>query len=211
MHVQRFAVFFLLLLVILPTAVSAQKADVGITFGGAFASDAKSTFSCLSSVICLGQFTQNFITGNQFSLAVTPAYQLFNRKPVSVDVELPIARVPGQRLTLSGFPGTIGHFNSTFVVPGLRARLFPRAPASPFVSVGAGIAHYSIIGTTKGALQFGGGLDIKTQIPHVTLRLEVRDFLTGDPNFGRSPGFVSGQSGLHRHNVLAGGGPVITF
>ena len=77
---------------------------------------------------------------------------------------------------------------------------------------GGGWAHYSLntAGTTenKGALQFGGGLDFKTGLPVLGFRAEVRDFLTGVPTF--NSGFLT-ETGLHHHNILAGGGIVLRF
>ena len=52
------------------------------------------------------------------------------------------------------------------------------------------------------------GLDFKTGLPLLGFRAEVRDFLTGVPTF--NSGFLT-QTGLHHHNILAGGGIVLRF
>jgi hypothetical protein len=64
----------------------------------------------------------------------------------------------------------------------------------------------------KGALQFGGGVDIKTGIPLLGFRAEVRDFVTDQPDFGIVSIQTVGSPSLgRRHNVLAGGGIVLRF
>jgi hypothetical protein len=82
------------------------------------------------------------------------------------------------------------------------------------VSVGGGWARYSLntagLTQNKAALQYGGGLDFKTGLPLLGFRVEVRDFVTGDPDFGSS-GIFTPNSGLHHHNILAGGGIVLRF
>jgi hypothetical protein len=39
----------------------------------------------------------------------------------------------------------------------------------------------------------------------------VRDFVTGDPNFGLTSVLAGNDSGLHHHNILVGGGIVLRF
>jgi hypothetical protein len=90
----------------------------------------------------------------------------------------------------------------------------PGFPVSPFVSIGGGWAHYNLSGPSmnKGALQFGGGVDIKTGIPLLGFRAEVRDFVTDQPDFGIVSIQTVGSPSLgRRHSVLAGGGIVLRF
>ena len=89
-----------------------------------------------------------------------------------------------------------------FVTPALRVKFAPGFPVSPWASIGGGWAHYNLTGisTNKGALQFGGGVDINTGIPLLGFRAEVRDFVTDQP------AFQNGES--HRpwaHQALDGG------
>jgi hypothetical protein len=81
--------------------------------------------------------------------------------------------------------------------------------------VGGGFAHYHVTDETseRGALQFGGGFDFKTGIPLLGFRIEARDFVTGQPNFGiiESTFQQSQKDSGHRHNVFAGGGVVLHF
>ena len=93
-------------------------------------------------------------------------------------------------------------------------KFLPGAPVSPWASIGGGWAHYSLkdasLTQNKAALQYGGGLDFKTGIPALGFRAEIRDFVTGDPDFNLGSLF-STKSGLHHHNILAGGGIVLRF
>jgi len=209
MQWKRFAVLFLFLMPAFWGAL-AQKADVGLVVGGSFTSDTKGS-GCPANLPCiLGQpLTETIRTGHQFFFQGEAAYRLSDFKTASLYIELPVAVIPSQRVTESFFCCTLAHLTTTFVTPSFRVKLLPKAPVSPFVSVGGGWARYSISQRleNKGALQYGGGADVKTPFPHLAFRLEVRDFLTGDPGFTG----LGGQSGLHHHNILPGGGVVFTF
>jgi len=225
MKAKWLAVTFLMLFFTVCTAW-AQKAEVSAVFGGSFASDSHLTF-CPPGLNCNGFTTVNKLqTSHQFSWGFAGAYHLGDFKTASLYVELPIARINSQKISFPFFFNNNGleRLHSTFLTPAFKVKLLPKFPISPFGSVGAGWARYAndnFLGTkttNKGALQFGAGFDIKTLIPHVALHFEARDFLTGDPNFASvisSGGFIrppiGGQAGLHRNNLLVGGGPVVTF
>jgi hypothetical protein len=223
MLAKRF-VLLLIFLLSVSTAALSQKADVAFVVGGSFVSDSKVLFA----VPCLlppcpasPTFLNNVKTDHHVFLEGTPAFQLLNAKVASLHIEVPIAGIPSQttRVITSTPPSVVlDHIDTTFVTPSLRLKLLPGAGLSPFVSVGGGWAHYSLThgSNSKGAVQYGGGIDFKV-FPHLAIRGEVRDFVTGDPNFslaGVIAGSLTGsstESGLHRHNVLAGGGVVFAF
>lgn len=223
MLAKRFALLFFLLLSV-STAALAQKADVAFVVGGSFVSDSKVVFAipCLVPPCpATPTFLNNVKTDHHVFLEGVPAFQLLNAKVASLHVEVPIAGIPSQttRVITSTPPSAVlDHIDTTFVTPSLRLKLLPGAGLSPFVSVGGGWAHYSLThgSNSKGAVQYGGGIDFKV-FPHLAIRGEVRDFVTGDPNFslaGVIAGSLTGsstESGLHRHNVLAGGGVVFAF
>jgi len=216
-----FLVFFLLAV---STAALAQKADVAFVVGGSFVSDSKVVFA----VPCLvppcpatPTFLNNVKTDHHVFLEGTLGFQLLNAKVASLHLEVPIAGIPSQTvrvITSTPVSAVLDHIDTTFVTPSLRLKLLPGAGISPFVSVGGGWAHYSLAhgSNSKGAVQYGGGIDFKV-FPHLGLRGEVRDFVTGDPNFSLAgviaPGLTGSgsESGLHRHNILAGGGVVFAF
>ncbi len=207
MFLKRFAILLSALLAF-SILSQAQRADVSFVAGGAFASDAKetSTIICITAP-CPSQFTIR--TSPHVFYEGTGAVRLANFKLTSLHVELPVAGVPSASLG-----GTI-RITSVFVTPSLRIKFAPNLPVSPFVSIGGGVVHYSVTNETnyKGALQFGGGADIKTGIPLLGFRAEVRDFVTGQPTFGVLNSLISPtqKNNDRRHNVLVGAGIVLRF
>lgn len=134
----------------------------------------------------------------------------------SLYIELPVVGVT-DREAPAGFIG--GHFSSVFFTPSLKLKVLPDSALSPFLTAGAGFAHFNSTFTvrtgpfsvgdmstsnTTWATQVGGGLDVKTPIPVLGLRLEVRDFLTGLPDTNLT-------SSVSHHNPFAGGGLVLRF
>jgi opacity protein-like surface antigen len=108
-------------------------------------------------------------------------------------------------------------YRSFFVTPALRANLFPGAGLSPWVSVGGGMGYFKEsstlefggpnpgnTGTTSGAFQFGGGLDVHL-LRNLSVRGEVRDFFSGVPQLNVDTGKT------RQHNFLVGGGVVWHF
>ena len=212
---------FSVLLVILCASVYAfgQKADAAFVVGGSFVSDSKLVFA----VPCLvppcpasPTFLDNVKTDHHIFLEGAFAVRLADAKLASLHLEVPVAGIPSQKLTFASTPSTVfDHLSTVFITPGLRLKILPGAPISPWASFGGGWARYSTdsgVKTNKGAIQYGGGLDFKTGWPLVGFRAEVRDFVTGDPNFGIISLLTgTGEKGLHRHNILAGGGIVLHF
>lgn len=203
MILRRFAVLLLVLLAV-STCALAQRADVAFVLGGAFASDTK--------VQTVGSVIDNVQTGHKVFFAGELGHRLANFQLASVHVELPIAVIPSAPVRLSST--TFAHLTSLFVTPSLKVKLLPQAPFAPFVSTGVGWAHYTdgTIGTGKAAFQLGGGFDIRTPLPLLAFRLEIRDYITGIPNFALVPAVGStSQNSSHRNNILAGGGIVVRF
>jgi hypothetical protein len=206
---KRFSFLFVILCA--STFAAAQKADAAFVVGGSFVSDTKETFLAPSLTL-----TDTVKTDHHLFLEGALGVRLLNAHVASLSVELPVAGITSQKLTLASTPGTVvDHLSTVFITPGFRLKLLPVSPISPWVSFGGGWAHYSLntAGTTqnKGAIQYGGGLDFKTGLPLLGFRAEVRDFVTGDPNFGLSSVLAGTNSGLHHHNILAGGGIVLRF
>jgi len=202
---KRFFIFVALLCA--STFAAAQKADAAFVVGGSFVSDTKETFISPSLTL-----TDTVKTDHHLFLEGELGVRLLNAHVASLSVELPIAGITSQKLTLASTPGTVvDNLSTVFITPGLRLKLLPVSPISPWVSIGGGWAHYSLdtAATTqnKAAIQYGGGLDFKTGLPLLGFRAEVRDFVTGDPDFG----VFSISSGLHHHNILVGGGIVLRF
>ena|SRR5438270_689613 len=205
---KRFSILVAILCI--ATAALAQKADVAFVVGGSFVSDSQQTFSTGP-----GPFN-SLKTDHHIFLEGVPAVRLADVKLASLHLEVPVAGIPSQKLTLSSTPSTvINHISTVFITPSLRLKLLPIAPISPWVSFGGGWARYGLDSgtrTNKGAVQYGGGLDFKTELPVLGFCAEARDFVTGDPNFGLGTVLAGNtKGGLHHHNVLLGGGIVLRF
>jgi opacity protein-like surface antigen len=141
------------------------------------------------------------------------ARELTSFPGVSVQLEFPfIYAFTSNVKSLNLF--TASGYKSMFLTPSLKLQIGPKRKLSPWISAGAGMAHFSdsktaINGgaisanaTTKGAFQVGGGVDFRVR--KITFRMEVRDLYTGPPNL-----VVSGIK-VH-NNILAAGGVVFNF
>lgn len=204
---KRVSILFVILCA--STYALAQKADIAFVAGGSFVSNANVTVLPPATVV------DTLKTNNHLFLEGALGVRLVNARVVSLSLDVPVAGIPSQKLTLASTPSTVvDHLSSVFITPGLRLKLLPVSPISPWVSVGGGWARFSTdsgVRTNKGAVEYGGGLDFKTGLPVLGFRAEVRDFVTGDPNFGTASVLAGDSSAFHRHNLLAGGGIVLRF
>ena len=104
-----------------------------------------------------------------------------------------------------------------FVAPAVRANLFPTTAVSPWVSLGVGFGHISESAgldyggvnpgkaTTSAVIEGGLGLDVKVW-KKLSMRGEVRDFWSGEPDYPLAP---TGKS--RQHNYFVGGGAFWRF
>lgn len=163
---------------------------------------------------------QRLSIGTGLTFQATYARKLIAGQAAALYFELPFTALPLQDITASN--GAVpANYASLFITPGLRIKLAPDAALSPWFSVGGGYARFdesadridgtpntSPTGTNRGAIQFGGGIDIRTPIKilfPIGLRAEVRDFYSGSPNYN-----VSTDTGF-QHNVVFSGGLVVHF
>lgn len=156
-----------LICLLFPLAVQAQKNDIALTAGGYFN---------VSSPLDLGVAP---------ALEGTFAHRIASVPLLSLYLELPVAGSFSSDIpNLSGL--TVARsYTSLFITPGVRVRLAPSFPISPYVSAGLGYGRFNrqlYNGTTSSdntfAFDIGGGLDLKI-LPVVGLRAEVRDFNSG--------------------------------
>lgn len=205
--------FVVAALLLASTFAAAQKADAAFVVGGSFVSDTNGTIIIPPP---LGGGTANVTVKTDHHLFFEGALgvRVLDAKAVSLHIEVPIAATLSTKLTEPITSTTLDHISTLFITPGLRMKFLPGAPVSPWASVGGGWARYSLkdasLTQSKAALQYGGGLDFKTGLPVLGFRAEVRDFVTGDPDFNLGSLF-STKSGLHHHNILVGGGIVFRF
>ncbi|HTW31339.1 MAG TPA: outer membrane beta-barrel protein [Candidatus Sulfotelmatobacter sp.] len=116
-----------------------------------------------------------------------------------------------------GFAVVPTSYKELFVTPAARVNLFPTTAVSPWVSFGAGFGHisqsstldYSGVNpgksTTSAVIEGGLGLDVKVW-SKLSIRGEVRDFWSGEPDFPLAP---TGKS--RQHNYFVGGGAFWRF
>ena len=171
-----------------------QSNDLAVTFGGYFPIS--------------GQFSG----GNAFAIEGNFGHRIFHVPLASVYLEVPITAVPssGPFVASNGLL-SLGSYSALFVTPGLRLKLAPGFPISPYFAVGGGLAHFSQSGTAftsstssnSGTADFAGGLDMKV-FPYLSLRAEVRDYYSGSPF--SLPNFSERQNQL-----LTTGGIVLRF
>ncbi len=119
--------------------------------------------------------------------------------------------------------GEYGHavvpqkYKQLFIAPAARVNFFPTTAVSPWVSIGAGFAHFSqsselVYGganpgksSTNALIEGGIGLDVKVW-RKLSIRGEVRDYWSGEPDFPLAP---TGKS--RQHNFFVGGGAFWRF
>jgi hypothetical protein len=159
----------LLSFLVVAAAVSAhaQSNDVALTGGGYFAA---------SNPLDLGV---------AWAIEGSYARKIASVPLVSLSAELPVAGSFTSSIpTLSG-TSIARSYTSLFITPGIRVRLAPSFPISPYVSAGLGYGRFNRqltdgTNSTNGtfAYDIGGGLDLKV-LPFISLRAEVRDFNSG--------------------------------
>lgn len=142
--------------------------------------------------------------------------RVVNGEVASLHFEVPIIVAPRTGVKSDNFllPRT---YSTVIFTPGLKLKLLPGSGFSPYVASGIGLGRFSasdtnINGTpntgdranTSFVFNFGGGVDLNVLGP-ISVRGEVRDFMTGNPSFS-SP-FLSGK----QHNLYVGAGIVLKF
>ena len=155
---------FALLLLIFATGARAQENDLGATVGGYFAG------SNPLNIGAAGALEASYAR----RIASLSVFSLSGELPVAGSFRSPIPTLSGITLARS--------YTSLFITPGLRLRLAPAFPISPYVCLGVGYGrfHRTLFNRTTSsegafAIDIGGGLDIKI-LPFVSIRGEIRDF-----------------------------------
>jgi hypothetical protein len=171
---------------------SFAQTEAGVVFNGVF-SNQQTPIAITCPVSGCSPSNPNANAG--FSFEGFLAHRLANFHVASLSVELPVLVIPNRGTSLAG-----ASFSTVAVTPGLRMSFIPGRSVSPFLSAGGGFAHFSgnLPSSTKAAGLIGGGLDFKTPLPHLGVRMQLQDLITSGPS-----------SGLQ--NFIAGGGVVFRF
>lgn len=194
--------------IIVPHAFG-QRNEVSGLLGRTFISD--------QGIVGSNVFDNDLRFGKGLSFEANYARGVFGSTFFTLWLEVPFVGDPDEDLH-AALPNRVPQQYKAFIVtPAARLNLFPDAGVSPWVSFGGGFAHDSASstllfggtntankGSTSGALQGGGGLDVKL-FKRVRIRAEVRDFWTGVPPLGLNTGRT------RQHNYLVAGGVVWRF
>lgn len=157
-----------------------------------------------------------FAAGNPLDLGVawaiegSVAHRVFGVPFISIYGELPIAGSFSSSIPTLNSLTVAKNYNSLFITPGVRLRIWPSFPISPYLAAGVGYSRFNrtlFDGTTSVdngfAWDVGGGLDVKV-LPYISLVGEVRDFNSGDL------GLESLATG-RQNNVFVTGGVALRF
>ncbi len=152
-------------------------------------------------------FTSNSTKGVGAAIQGSFAHRLIHVPFVSLYAELPVTA--GFKID-SRLPQQIEkrNCNALFITPGLKLKLAPISPISPYFVAGAGWARYQQKATattpastnTTNAFDYGVGLDFKTA-PFLGFKTEVRDYYTGPLRF--NTGLATLTNSDRQHNVVA--------
>lgn len=182
-------VALLLFVLLLSAFAAAQSHELAITAGGQF------------------PHNNTYDSGASFAVGASYAGRLFHVPLASLYFELPVVVGPK---SVTRLPSR-SNYSSLFIAPGLKLKLAPELPVSPYLVGGVGFARFhqdsnvsvSSQSVNTEVFDVGGGVDFKIA-PFVSWRGEVRDFYSGLPNFNSLP---SGR----QHNVVAQTGIVLRF
>ena len=169
---------------LLSISAVAQKNEIAVTAGGYFPINSQTNAS------------DAFAVGGNFAhrLASVPLVSLYLEVPVygtfhSISNIVQTAQSPFRN----------PRYSALFVTPGLKLKLAPSFPISPYLAAGGGLAHFSkedvttSDSTNSGTFDVAGGVDIKF-FPYLSFRAEVRDYYSGNPNL--LPGLTERQNQL---------------
>lgn len=190
----------IVVILLLSAAAWAQKVEVALTVGA------------------YHPVNNSFSSGNAFAIEGNIAGRLASVPFLSLYLELPVAGTMQDVPVSSTALTSAGSYSSLFVTPGLRLKLAPALPISPYVAVGGGLAHFNRSASqtpsgasssiNKGVFDIAGGLDFKI-FPMLSLRAEVRDFYSGSPELSLNQ--VTGTFDQRQHNILGTAGLVLHF
>ena len=149
------------------------------------------------------------------SFGVNYGYPFLGVKAVALYGEIEFVAIPNRGLT--GASVTVPqNYASLYLTPGLRLKFFPASRLSPWGAIGGGYALYQESpqlsdgqNTTnkflnRGVFDYGAGLDYRL-FRFISLRGEVRDFFSGNPNLNAA------LRSSTQHNVVASGGIILRF
>lgn len=200
-----------LTLLAVSAAAQDEKNEIGGTLGRVFISD--------QGIKGATFFDPIIHSGNGLTFEVNYAHRFLVTPLFSVAGEVPVAYNFDEDLNAGAFGAAVvpANYKALFVTPAARVNLFPTTAVSPWVSLGAGFGHFSEGNTlvfgganpgkskTNFVLEAGLGLDVRVW-KNLSIRGQVRDFWSGEPDFPLAP---TGKS--RQHNFYVSGGAFWRF
>jgi hypothetical protein len=199
---MRNALFLLLVIIGFSLAAAAQGNDFALVAGAKFTPSANNASATT---------TVNTAAGIEASLA----HQIKGFSLAGLSIELPVLAVPNSTVTSSSFLSPRS-YSSIYITPGARLSFASTSPISPWVAAGGGVVRFNpspfsqvggntpASGSLKGAVDVGGGIDIRVARLPFRVRIEAREYFNGAPNLN-----ILNLS-LH-NNLFAGAGLVFRF
>jgi opacity protein-like surface antigen len=195
-----------------PSAVAQdEKNDIGGMIGRTFISD--------QGIQNATYFDPIIHSGNGLTFEAEYARRFIVTPVFAISAEGLLAYNHEEKLNAGayGFAVVPQAYKQLFVVPAARVNLFPTTAVSPWASVGVGFGYITqspdlVYGganpgksTTSAVVEGGLGLDVKVW-SKLSMRGEVRDFWSGEPDFPLAP---TGKT--RQHNYFVGGGAFWRF
>jgi opacity protein-like surface antigen len=208
---KRFWMFALVIGLAASAAAQDEKNEIGGIIGRTFISD--------QGIKDATYFDPIIHSGKGLSVEGEYARRIFVAPIYAVSGEAVVMYNWDEHLNAGDYGNAVvpNQYKELFVTPAARVNLFPTTAVSPWVSLGAGFGHitegstldYGTTNpgknTTSFALEGGVGLDVKVW-RKISIRGEVRDFWSGEPDFPLAP---TGKS--RQHNYFVGGGAFWRF
>ncbi len=154
--------------------------------------------------------------GAGMSLYANYGLRVMDGDKAALYVEVPFVATP-QNQVASAAGSATRDVATIYLTPGLRLKFAPRRRIAPYIAGGAGWALFEQSTTrldgrpneasrllSRGAVNFGGGVDVGLW-RFVSVRGEVRDFVSGNPAFN-----VPVRGGA-QHSLLVAGGFALRF
>ncbi len=189
---------------VLGSAALAQSTELAVTVGGYIPRSPGAPLTLAKAVAVQGNFAEKIFG--------VPLVSLYFELPVVAGFSTDVASTVNSA-------SVIRNYSSLFITPGLKLKLAPSFPISPYAVADVGWARFKGSSTLAGGttnpnevkntnvFAFGGGLDMKIA-PFLSFRGEVRDFYSGLPSFSNlSLAMLKGR----QHNIVPSGGLVLRF
>ncbi len=198
------ALFIVVVLALATSAALAQNTELAVTVGGYIPQTPGSGLSLAHAVAVQGNFAEKIIG--------VPLVSLYFELPV-------VAGFNTNVVSTINSASVIRNYSSLFITPGLKLKIAPSFPISPYAVADVGWARFKGSSTLAGGTTnpnevkntnvfcFGGGLDMKIA-PFLSFRAEVRDFYSGLPSFSN---ISLTELKSRQHNIVPSGGLVLRF